>query len=167
MQIIVWRFQNYRDCKYTCNPHKFEIPALRFPRKDPVIPCKHLQCTVLHCLSESSIIIIFWLSWENNVSISLIITCEGLFTRTTGHMVKNWHCKGHFFSEHVIFVYEIEIQLKVRFSVNITKNVMKSSKYLFHRRFPTRLLFKTLEIWYTSTNFQSNWKNVLNALHTV
>jgi hypothetical protein len=28
----------------TCNPHKFEIPALRFPRKYPVNPCKHLQC---------------------------------------------------------------------------------------------------------------------------
>ena len=29
----------------TCNPHKFEIPALRFPYKPPVNPCKHLQCT--------------------------------------------------------------------------------------------------------------------------
>ena len=28
----------------TCNPHKFEIPALRFPYKPPVNPCKHLQC---------------------------------------------------------------------------------------------------------------------------
>ena len=28
----------------TCNPHKFEIPALQFPRKVPVNPCKHLQC---------------------------------------------------------------------------------------------------------------------------
>jgi hypothetical protein len=28
MEIRVWRFQNYRDCGYTCNPHKFEIPAL-------------------------------------------------------------------------------------------------------------------------------------------
>ena len=36
---------NYRDCGYTCNPRKFEIPALRFPRRDPVNPCKHLQCT--------------------------------------------------------------------------------------------------------------------------
>ena len=44
MEIRVWRFQNYRDCGYTCNPHKFEIPALRFPRRPPVIPCKHLQC---------------------------------------------------------------------------------------------------------------------------
>ena len=42
----MWRFQNYRDCGYTCNPHKFEIPALRFPCKVPVIPCKHLQCRV-------------------------------------------------------------------------------------------------------------------------
>ena len=32
------------NCRYTCNPHKFEIPALGFPRKDPVNPCKHLQC---------------------------------------------------------------------------------------------------------------------------
>ena len=31
--------------RVTCNPHKFEIPALRFPRKDPVNPCKHLQCS--------------------------------------------------------------------------------------------------------------------------
>ena len=38
------RFQNYRDCKHTCNCLKFEIPALQFPRKDPVNPCKHLQC---------------------------------------------------------------------------------------------------------------------------
>ena len=44
MEIRVWLFQNYRDCRYTCNLHKFDIPALRFPRKDPVIPCKHLQC---------------------------------------------------------------------------------------------------------------------------
>ena len=44
MEIRVWRFQNYRDCGYTCNPHKFEVPALRLPRKFPVIPCKHLQC---------------------------------------------------------------------------------------------------------------------------
>ena len=28
----------------TCNPHKFEIPALWFPYKPPVNPCKHLQC---------------------------------------------------------------------------------------------------------------------------
>ena len=34
------------DCRYTCNPHKFEIPTLGFPRKDPVNPCKHLQCSV-------------------------------------------------------------------------------------------------------------------------
>ena len=45
MEIRVWRFQNYRDCGYTCNPHKFEIPALQFPCRVPVIPCKHLQCT--------------------------------------------------------------------------------------------------------------------------
>ena len=31
-----------RDCRYTCNPHKFEIPAFGFPRKDPVNPFKHL-----------------------------------------------------------------------------------------------------------------------------
>ena len=37
-------FQNYRDCGYTCNPHKFEIPTLRFPCRVPVIPCKDLQC---------------------------------------------------------------------------------------------------------------------------
>ena len=41
----MWRFQNYRDCGYTCNPHKFEIPALRFPCRVPVNPCKHLQCS--------------------------------------------------------------------------------------------------------------------------
>ena len=29
----------------TCNPHKFEIPALWFPRRVPVNPCKHLQCS--------------------------------------------------------------------------------------------------------------------------
>ena len=28
MEIRVWIFQNYRDCEYTHNPHKFEIPAL-------------------------------------------------------------------------------------------------------------------------------------------
>jgi hypothetical protein len=44
MEIRVWRFQNCRDCRYTCNPHKFEIPALPFPCKVPAIPCKHLQC---------------------------------------------------------------------------------------------------------------------------
>ena len=37
-------FKSYRDCGYTCNPQKFEIPALRFPCRVPVIPCKHLQC---------------------------------------------------------------------------------------------------------------------------
>ena len=37
-------FKNYKDCGYTCNPRKFEIPALRFPHKDPVNPCKLLQC---------------------------------------------------------------------------------------------------------------------------
>ena len=42
-------FQNYRDCRYTCNPHKFEIPALRFPHRVPVIPCKHLQCS-MYCI---------------------------------------------------------------------------------------------------------------------
>ena len=31
-------FKNYSDCRYTCNPCKFEIPTLRFPRKFPVIP---------------------------------------------------------------------------------------------------------------------------------
>ena len=45
MEIRVWRFQNYRDCGYTCNPHKFAIPALRFPSRVPVNPYKHLQCT--------------------------------------------------------------------------------------------------------------------------
>ena len=45
MEIRVWRFQYYRDCGYTCNPHKFEIPALLFPCRVPVNPCKHLQCT--------------------------------------------------------------------------------------------------------------------------
>ena len=29
-------------------PHKFEIPALRFPSRDPVNPCKHLQCTYVN-----------------------------------------------------------------------------------------------------------------------
>ena len=43
MEIRVWRIQNYRDCGYTCNPHKFEIPALWFPHRDPVNPCKHLH----------------------------------------------------------------------------------------------------------------------------
>ena len=45
MEIRVWRFQNYRDCGYTWNPHKFEIPALWFSRRVPVNPCKHLQCS--------------------------------------------------------------------------------------------------------------------------
>ena len=44
MEIRAWRFQNYRDCGYTCNPHKFEIPALWFLLRVPAIPCKHLQC---------------------------------------------------------------------------------------------------------------------------
>ena len=47
MEIRLWRFQNYRDCRYTCNPHKFEIPALWFPCRVPVIPCKHLQCALI------------------------------------------------------------------------------------------------------------------------
>ena len=46
-------FKNYRDCGYTCNPRKFEIPALGFPRKDPVNPCKHFQCSV-HPIIECS-----------------------------------------------------------------------------------------------------------------
>ena len=40
-------FKNYRYCGYTCNPGKFEIPALKFPCKVPVNPCKHLQCTTI------------------------------------------------------------------------------------------------------------------------
>ena len=39
-------FKNFRDCGYTYNPHKFEIPALGFPHRDPVDPCKHLQYIV-------------------------------------------------------------------------------------------------------------------------
>ena len=49
LEIRVWIFQNYRDCRYTCNPHKFEFPALWFPRRDPVNPCKHLQCAFYFC----------------------------------------------------------------------------------------------------------------------
>ena len=41
MEIRVSKFQGLQ---VTCNAHKFEIPALLFPRKDPVNPCKHLQC---------------------------------------------------------------------------------------------------------------------------
>ena len=32
----------------TCNPYKFEIPTLGFPRKDHLNPCKHLQCSDYH-----------------------------------------------------------------------------------------------------------------------
>jgi hypothetical protein len=35
--------QKLQGLRVTCNPCKFEIPALRFPRKDPVNPCNHLQ----------------------------------------------------------------------------------------------------------------------------
>ena len=56
LEIRVWIFQNYRDCRYTCNPHKFEFPALRFPHRVPVNPCKHLQCTIYR---ESPHFIIF------------------------------------------------------------------------------------------------------------
>ena len=38
------KISKLQGLRVTCNPHKFEIPALRFPRKDPVNPCKHLQC---------------------------------------------------------------------------------------------------------------------------
>ena len=55
MEIRVWRFQNYRDCGYTCNPHKFEIPALRFPCRVPVIPCKHLQCNETLSISGGAV----------------------------------------------------------------------------------------------------------------
>ena len=45
--------ENYGDFRHTCKPCNSEIPALRFPRKDPINPCKHLQCskelTVLIC----------------------------------------------------------------------------------------------------------------------
>ena len=44
-------FFDYKDCGYTCNPHKFEIPALQFPRKVPVNHCKHLQC--IHYLPQT------------------------------------------------------------------------------------------------------------------
>ena len=44
MEIIVWNFKSTGIAVYTCNPHKSEIPALRFPNRVPVIPCKHLQC---------------------------------------------------------------------------------------------------------------------------
>ena len=93
---------------------------------------------------------------ENNVSISLIITCEGLFTRTTGHMVKDWHCKGHFFSEHVIFVYEIEIQLKVRFSAKITKiwwNLISTYVIVDFLHIYSKLLRSAIPV-------QCNWKMV-------
>ena len=59
MEIRVWRLQNYRDCGYTCNPHKFEIRVLQFPCKVPVIPCKHLQCTTyLHRTDKKAKLII-------------------------------------------------------------------------------------------------------------
>ena len=47
--ISTWVLCNvrHRDCWYTCNLHKFETPALWFPCRVPVIPCKHLQCTYL------------------------------------------------------------------------------------------------------------------------
>ena len=61
----MWRFQNYRDCGYTCNPHKFEIPALRFPRKVTVNPCKHLQCNIPKVAKVSSlqclVLLHYWL----------------------------------------------------------------------------------------------------------
>ena len=61
MEIRVWRFQNYRDCGYTCNPHKFEIPALWFPRRDPVNPCKHLQC--MYC--DAALVFVYMkLPWK-------------------------------------------------------------------------------------------------------
>ena len=50
LQILQWKSE-YGDFQITgivgtCNPHKFEIPALWFPYKPPVNPCKHLQCSV-------------------------------------------------------------------------------------------------------------------------
>ena len=39
---------------------KFEIPALRFPCKDPVIPCKHLQCSYSLALEH---LFPLWLAW--------------------------------------------------------------------------------------------------------
>ena len=82
-------FKNYRDCGYTCNPRKFEIPALRFPRKVSVNPCKHLQCTCiqkkvssldifliapsfnLETYSQNTIIgICLWASWFLDVNLT-------------------------------------------------------------------------------------------------
>ena len=37
----------YAECRHTCKPCNSEIPALRFPFKDPVNPYKHLQCILI------------------------------------------------------------------------------------------------------------------------
>ena len=64
-------FKNYRYCRYTCNPRKFENPALQFPRKVPVNPCKHLQCTV-SCTRANA----FPVFYRNNFNIRFLEFCN-------------------------------------------------------------------------------------------
>ena len=53
----------HSETSCTCNPHKFEIPALRFPCRVPVIPCKHLQCSRDWFMDYSQTTVIWVLTW--------------------------------------------------------------------------------------------------------
>ena len=59
--------KSYRDCGYTCNPHKFEIPALRFPCRVPVIPCKHLQCNSFFATAVVTNVTFEWLLFSHEL----------------------------------------------------------------------------------------------------
>ena len=49
MEIRVWIFQNYRDCRYTCNPHDdyMHVTGNTLRHRDSLhfLWGKHLQCT--------------------------------------------------------------------------------------------------------------------------
>ena len=62
------------------NPCKFEITAVCFPRKSPVNPCKHLQCTSYFFLENKCGKSVIWktfLTFMNRI-MSLLVTCLGL-----------------------------------------------------------------------------------------
>ena len=53
IEIRVWIFQNYRDCRYTCNPHDdyMHVTGNTLRHRDSLhfLRGKHLQCRLVQC----------------------------------------------------------------------------------------------------------------------
>ena len=92
MEIRVWRFQYYRNSGYTCNPHKVEIPALRFPRRVPANPCKHLQCGwIFFCVCTLIETKFVQALARCNVLGIQAWNCKTLWRRSQTMLTKIWH----------------------------------------------------------------------------